>query len=81
MSTNKVHNFEREGLKQPLTFAVYESFFIFDGKYYNHIDDAVIGSPLGQTFFSAFLCHFEKKYLSEHSVEFLANVCKRYVDM
>ena len=31
------------------------------GEYYNHIDDATIGSPLGQTFSSVFLCHFFRK--------------------
>ena len=31
--TDKVHNFEREELKQLLAFAAYESFFIFDGEY------------------------------------------------
>ena len=34
LTTDKVHNCEREELKQLLTFADYESFFIFDGEYY-----------------------------------------------
>ena len=33
-TTDKVHNFEKEELKQLLTLAAYESFFLFDGEYY-----------------------------------------------
>ena len=35
LTTDKVHNFEREELKQLLTFAAYESFFIFNGEHYS----------------------------------------------
>ena len=33
LTTDKVHNFERQELKQLRTFAAYEFFFIFDGVY------------------------------------------------
>ena len=39
-----------------------------------------MGSPLGLTLANAFLCHFEKKWLSEFPAEFLPSVYKRYVD-
>ena len=65
LTTDKVHNFEREELKQLLTFAAYESFFIFDVEYYTQIDGVAMGSPLGPTLDNAFLCHFGKKWLSE----------------
>ena len=39
-----------------------------------------MGSPLGPALANAFLCHFEKKWLSECPVEFLPSVYKRYVD-
>ena len=68
---DKVHNFEREKLQQLITFAAYDSFSIFDGEYYTQIDSVAMGSSLGPTLANAFLCHFEKKWLSE---------CKRYVD-
>ena len=80
LTTDKVHNFEREELKQLLTFAAYESFFIFDGEYYTEIDGVAMGSPLGPTLANAFLCHFEKKWLSECPVDFLPSVYKRHVD-
>ena len=35
VTTDKVHNFERE--EQFLTFAAYESFFIFNGEYYTQV--------------------------------------------
>lgn len=55
--------FEREDLKQLLTFAACESFFIFDGEYYTQTDGAAVGSSWGQRFVNAFLCYFEKKVL------------------
>ena len=79
LTTDKVHNFERGKLKQLLTFAAYESFFVFDGEYYTQIDGVAMGSPLGPTLANAFLCHFKKKWLSECPVEFLPSVHKRYV--
>ena len=80
LTTDKVHNFEREELKQLLTLAAYESFFIFDGEYYTQIDGVAMDSPLGPTLANAFLCHFEKKWLSECPAEFLPSVYKSYVD-
>ena len=80
LTTDKVHNFERQELKQLLTFATYESFFISDGEYYTHIDGVAMGSPLGPTLANAFLCRFEKKWLSECPAEFLLSVYKRHAD-
>ena len=80
MTTDKVHDFEREELKQHLTFAAYESFFIFNGEYYTQIDDVAMESPLGPTLANTVLCHFEQKWLLECPVEFLPNVYKRYAD-
>ena len=51
LTTDKVHDFEREELKQHLIFAAYESFFIFNGEYYTQIDDVAMESPLGPTLF------------------------------
>ena len=74
LTTDKVHDFEREQLKQLLTFATYKSFYIFDGEYYTQIDGVAMGSPLGSTLANAFLCHFENKWLLECPVEVLPNV-------
>ena len=69
LTTDKVHNFERVELEQLLSFASYESFFIFDGEYYTQIDSVTMRSPLGPTLANAFLCHFEKTWLSECPAE------------
>ena len=37
-------------------------------------------SPLGPILANAFLCHFEKQWLSEYPPDFLPKVFKRYVD-
>ena len=74
LKTDKVHNFQREELKQLLTFVAYESIFIFDGEYYTQIDGVALGTPLDPTLANAFLCHFEKNSLSECPAEFLPSV-------
>ena len=80
MTNDKVHNFEREELKQLLAFAAYESFFILDGECYTQIDGVTMWSPLDPTVASAPLCYFEKKWLWKCTVELLAIIYKRYVD-
>ena len=80
LTNDKVYNFEREELKQLLTFAANESFFIFGGEYYTKIDGVALWSPLDPTLTNALLCYFEKKWLWKRTVEFLAIVYKRYVD-
>ena len=79
MTTNKVYNFEREKIKQLLSFETYGSFFNFDGKYYTQIDIFLMGSNLGLTLANAFLRHFEKRLLFESRVEYLWTVYKGYV--
>ena len=38
---------------------MFESFFIFDGKFYKQCDDVAMGSPLEPTLANIFMCHFE----------------------
>ena len=73
LTTDKVHNFQMEELKQLLTFVAYESIFVFDGEYYTQIDGVALGTPLGPTL-AKHLCHFEKNSLSECPAEFLPSV-------
>ena len=58
LTTDKAHNFERKKITRLLTFAAYESFFIFDGEYYTQIDGVAMRSLLGPTVANIFLCHF-----------------------
>ena len=49
LKTDKIHNFQREELKQLFTLAQYESRFFFDGEYNTQIDNVAMGSPLSAT--------------------------------
>ena len=75
MSSNEVHNFEKEELKQLLTFPAYEVVLIFDREYV-----VAMGSPLVLALANAFLYYFWKIWLSECPVELWPNVHKRYAD-
>ena len=63
--TNTIHNIDGNDMRELLTLAAYESFFIFDQVMYRQTDGAAMGSPLGPILANAFFCHFEKQWLSE----------------
>ena len=60
-----IQNLDHNDMRELLTLAAYESFFIFDQVMYRQIDGAAMGSPLGPILVNAFLCHFEEQWLSE----------------
>ena len=64
--TNTIHNLDRNDIRKLLTLAAYESSFIFERVMYRQIDGVAMGSPLGPILANAFLCHFEKQWLSEY---------------
>ena len=66
--TNPIHNLDCNDIREQLTLAAYELFFIFDG--------IAMGSQLGPILVNARLCHFEKQWLSECAPEFYPNVLK-----
>ena len=78
--TNTIQNLDRNDMRELLKLAAYESFFIFDLVMYRQIDGVAMGSPLGSILANAFLCHFEKQWLSECPPDFLPKAFKRYVD-
>ena len=78
--SNRIHNLDRNDMRELLTLAAYESFFIFDQVTYRQIDGVAVGSPLVPILVNAFLCHFEKQWLSECPPDILPKVFKRYVD-
>ena len=59
---------------------MYESFFIFDQKYYKQCDGVAMGSPLEPTLVNVFMCHFENIWLENCSTQFKPDVYRRYVD-
>ena len=79
-NNSKVSNFDQFQLKELLSFAANESFFIFDKEYFRQKDGVAMGSPLGPTLANAFLCHYEKQWLSSCPENFRPKVYRRYVD-
>ena len=67
-------------LTELLKLASYESFFTFDNEYYCQLHGVAMGSTLGPTLDNAFLCHFEKQWLSDCPQDFCSNIYRRYVD-
>ena len=59
--TNTIHNLDRNYMRELLTVAAYEWFFIFGQVVYRQIDVVTMGSLLGPILANAFLCHFEKQ--------------------
>ena len=47
---------------------------------YKQVDGVAMGSPLGPTLANVFMCHMEKKWLSQCPIEFKPVLYKRYVD-
>ena len=59
--TNTILNLCCNDMRELLTLAAYESFFIFDQVMYRQIDGVATDSPLSQIRVNPFLCHFEKE--------------------
>ena len=53
--TNMIHNLDRNDMRELLTLAAYELFFIFDKVMYRQIDGVTMGSPLGPILANVFL--------------------------
>ena len=79
-NTDQIKGLTKEDLKELLTLATSESFFMFNGKFYKQIDGVAMGSPLGPTLANAFLCYFEKIWLNDCPSSFKPLVYRRYVD-
>ena len=59
---------------------MFESCFIFDGKFYEQCDGVAMSSPLGPRLASVFLCHFENIWLENCPSHFKPIVYRRFVD-
>ena len=59
---------------------MFESFFIFDGKFYEQCDGVAMGSPLGPTLANVFMCHFENIWLEKWPAHFKPIVYRRFVN-
>ena len=59
---------------------MFESCFIFDGKFYEQCDGVAMGPPLGSTLANVFLCQCENICLENCPSYFKPIVYRRFVD-
>ena len=75
-----VEGLSKTDLKELLSLATKDSYFIFDGTLYKQIDGVAMGSPLGPTLANAFLVYHEKNWLEHCPMEYRSLYYRRYVD-
>ncbi len=76
----KYEGFSKEQFKKLLSLAVKNSFFLFNGEYYEQIDGVAMGSPLGPTIANIFLCHWEEIWIKKCPKQFHPEYYNRYMD-
>ena len=77
---NYIDGLSKDSFHEMLTVTMTESFILFDNKYYKQQDGVAMGSPLGPTFVTIFLCVHEILWLGKCPSEFRPVIYKRYVD-
>ena len=79
---NQAHvgNLTQSSFYSLLKITMFESFFIFDGKFYEQCNGIAMGSPLGPTLANVFMCHFENIWLENCPAHFKTIVYRRFVD-
>ena len=75
-----MHGFSKEQMKELLKLASNDSLFIFNNNFYIQKDGCAMGSPIGPSFANAFLCNYEKIWISECPLNFKPLYYRRYVD-
>ena len=76
----KFRGFTKIEFKQLLQFAVKDSLFIFNGKYFIQCDGVAMGSPLGPHLANVFLCAKEDIWLTKCPTKFAPTYYIRYMD-
>ena len=75
-----VNNLTESSFCKLLKFTMFESFFIFAGKFYEQCDGVAMGFPLGPTLANVFMCHFENIWLENSPSHCKPLVYRRFVD-
>ena len=75
-----VNNLTKSSFYKLLKITMFESFFIFDGKFYEKCDGVAMDSPLGPTLANTFMCHFENIWLENCRSHFRPIVYRRFDD-
>ena len=73
----KFKGFTKEEFRKLLCFAVKDSFFLFNGCYYEQLDGVAMGSPLGPTLANIFLCHWEEIWIKKMPLSISAHVLQQ----
>ena len=73
---NQTHvgNLTKSSFYSLLKIIMFESFFIFDGKFYEQCDGVAMGSPLGPALAIVFMCYFENIWLENCTAHFKLTV-------
>ena len=61
-------NVSKKGLKKLFLFATSQTYFLFNGKFYNQIDGLAIGSPLAPVLATIFMDFYESKWSNEYNL-------------
>ena len=75
-----VNNLTRSSFYKLLKITTFESFFIFDWKFYEQCDAVAMSFSLGPTLANVFMCHFENIWLENCPSYFKPIVYRRFVD-
>ena len=76
----EVHGFNKKDFGKLLELASLNSFFLFDGHYYQQTEGLGMGIPLGPTFANIFMCHHETTWMDECPLSFKPAYYFRYLD-
>ena len=72
-------NITKKELKKLFLFAISQTHFLFNGKFYNQIDGVAMGSPLAPVLANIFMGFYESKWLNEYNLN-KTKFYLRYVD-
>tara|TARA_Y100000310_G_scaffold202746_1_gene202988 strand:- start:291 stop:1547 length:1257 start_codon:yes stop_codon:yes gene_type:complete len=76
----KFQGFTRDNFRKLLCLAIKDSFFLFDGQYYEQVDGVAMGSPLGPTLANIFLCYWEEIWIEKCPKQFRPKYYNRFMD-
>ena len=78
--TNNILGLPLKDFRTMLELSVFNSVFLFNGKFYKQTDGLVMGLPLSPTLANIFLCYWEKIWLNQCPNHFKPAYFRRYVD-
>ena len=80
VNSEVVEGFNRSQLRELLSLATKECYFLFNGSLYKQIDGVSMGSCLGPSLANIFMCYMERKWLNDCPEDLKPLLYKRYVD-